>query len=349
MASDTTYTVTVTRTNSYGSSQGTFDITVTDVAPVQTNDTPWTKALDFSGSSERAQKVSNFNTVNPINQTASWTVALPNTAGNTTQDLGGRPWATACVFNSDNYGSNQHIWNFGEGSSGDNIYLRVAANRQLFFGWGRDGALNECIITTLAAQQGQWYGIYVGYTGARLSGANATAANLAAAFDIRVVNLANGSVSPALTSGNWGLGTTGGRMDRAIIGDLTLGGRGSNRSFHGKIASFVETTLVHNTAMPSNAEIEAMVTDPVRWLNDYKVGNNWRLPQSTSFNTNFQVDGTAGEWYTTSVWLMGDGTNDSYSNMIRNQVKPSDQNYSKLNMISMVSNDIQNVTIPGLT
>ena len=46
---------------------------------------------------------------------------------------------------------------------------------------------------------------------------------------------------------------------------------------------------------------------------------------------------------------MGDGTNDSYSNMIRNQVMPSDQNYSKLNLISMQSNDIQNVTIPGLS
>ena len=46
---------------------------------------------------------------------------------------------------------------------------------------------------------------------------------------------------------------------------------------------------------------------------------------------------------------MGDGVNDSYSNMIRNQVDYRDQNYTKLNMISMVANDIQNVTIPGLS
>jgi len=46
---------------------------------------------------------------------------------------------------------------------------------------------------------------------------------------------------------------------------------------------------------------------------------------------------------------MGDGTNDSYSNMIRNQVAPTDQNYTQLNMISMVSNDIENVTIAGLS
>ncbi|MCP4833050.1 MAG: hypothetical protein GY886_12630 [Gammaproteobacteria bacterium] len=51
----------------------------------------------------------------------------------------------------------------------------------------------------------------------------------------------------------------------------------------------------------------------------------------------------------TQIYLMGDGTNDSYSNMIRNQVNPSDQNFTKLNMISMVSNDIQTVNIDGLS
>ena len=49
------------------------------------------------------------------------------------------------------------------------------------------------------------------------------------------------------------------------------------------------------------------------------------------------------------MWLMGDGQYDNYSNMIRNQVYPQDQNYTKMNLISMVSNDIQNVTIPGLS
>jgi hypothetical protein len=55
VGSDTTYTITVTRSNSYGSTTGSMTVTATNVAPVQTNDTPWTKALDFSGSSERAQ------------------------------------------------------------------------------------------------------------------------------------------------------------------------------------------------------------------------------------------------------------------------------------------------------
>ena len=46
---------------------------------------------------------------------------------------------------------------------------------------------------------------------------------------------------------------------------------------------------------------------------------------------------------------MGDGTNDSYSNMIRNQIAPTDQNYTKLNLLSMVSNDIETVSIGGLS
>ncbi len=46
---------------------------------------------------------------------------------------------------------------------------------------------------------------------------------------------------------------------------------------------------------------------------------------------------------------MGDGVNDSYANMIRNQVYYADTLYTKLNLISMVSNDIETVNINGLT
>ena len=67
-------------------------------------------------------------------------------------------------------------------------------------------------------------------------------------------------------------------MDRGFTGAMTIGGRGANRNFHGKVASFVTTTLRRGVAMPTVAEIEMMITDPNRWLNDYKVGNTFRLP-----------------------------------------------------------------------
>ena len=46
---------------------------------------------------------------------------------------------------------------------------------------------------------------------------------------------------------------------------------------------------------------------------------------------------------------MGDGVSDSYSNGIRNEVYPSDQNNTKLQFNSMASNDIETVTISGLS
>ena len=58
------------------------------------------------------------------------------------------------------------------------------------------------------------------------------------------------------------LSQTGARMDRQLTGHTTIGGRGANRSFHGKIASMVITTLKQDDDMPSTAEITKMVTDP---------------------------------------------------------------------------------------
>ena len=45
---------------------------------------------------------------------------------------------------------------------------------------------------------------------------------------------------------------------------------------------------------------------------------------------------------------MGDGTNDAYA-QIRNQAYPGTQNNTPMNMVSMVSSDIETVTITGLT
>ena len=81
--------------------------------------------------------------------------------------------------------------------------------------------------------------------------------------------------------------------------------------------------------MPSTAKINKMVTDPQSWIDDYKVGNDYRVANGTQNFTNFQRITTHGNGtYTagaTQVWLMGDGMMDSYSNMIRNQIQPMDR------------------------
>jgi len=46
---------------------------------------------------------------------------------------------------------------------------------------------------------------------------------------------------------------------------------------------------------------------------------------------------------------MGDGTSDSHANGVRNQVYSSDVTYTKLQFNNMVSNDIETVSIPGLS
>ena len=61
--------------------------------------------------------------------------------GYTTNVGAGRPWATTIMFKTDRNGSNQHIWNSGEGAgtTDDNIYLRTNQFGALYFGWGREG------------------------------------------------------------------------------------------------------------------------------------------------------------------------------------------------------------------
>jgi hypothetical protein len=313
--------------------------------------TSWGKALDFSGSSERTQQVANNSNRCPIMMGGvNNNVAAPTTAGNTSNDSNARPWATTIVFNSDNSSSNQHIWNLGEGAglNDDNIYLRVDANRNLYFGWGRSGALNECQFGTLSSTAGTWYGVYIASTGERLGG-TFTASDIADCFDIRMVNLSTGAAGSNLsTAAAWTSGSFGYRMNRQMLGDMTIGGRGSNRSFNGKVAGMVVTTLRRNVVMPTDAEISMMTRDPQQWLTDYKVGNSFRLPwQGTDSGFNFSLnDGSAS--YSTQVWLMGDGTNDAYA-QIRNNVWPATQNETPMNMISMASSDIVNVNINGLT
>jgi hypothetical protein len=326
----------------------TSGLTEYDSPTAPTNMTTWTKALDFSGSNEHLKQVNSAGSVTPITMNGSaTTIAAPVTSGYTAPSTSAKPWATAIVFKSDFNSSNQHIWNQGEGAGSvdDNIYLRTDANGLLYFGWGRSGVLNECRLSGQAITG--WRGVYIAHKGTRLSGANATAANLADAFDIRILNEVNNWVLPAdnlSTSANWI--TTGGRMDRSVTGDLTIAGRGGNRNFHGKVASMVVTTLRVNQPMPTNAEIEMMVTDPKQWVADYKTGQTFRPSALGGDSSNFQG---ASHYYHTQVWLMGDGTSDSYANGIRNEVYPADQNYTKLQLNSMVANDFQTVTISGLT
>ena len=289
--------------------------------PPTSNATSWTKAIDFSGSSEHLITTSTSSGVTALSMFGrTTTTSFPTTSGYTSNDGAAQPWATAIVFKTDSVISNQHIWNHGEGagSTDDNIYLRMSgANGDLYFGWGRQGSLNECLIGSIggSANANHYWGIYIAHNGTRLSGTSANAANLADVFDIRLMGSNDtipwGAVHDVGTLARWSQAssTTGGRMDRNIQGGLTIGGRGSNRNFHGKVASMVVTTLIKNAPMPTDAEIEKMLMDPTGWLTDYKIGQDYGPYNGGAFPaTNFQF-GNLNTGFATQVWLMGDGTN----------------------------------------
>ena len=315
--------------------------------------TDWDKIVDFSGGSEHLKQVSSNVYYNPMRMNnISTTVPVNADSGKTSSSTSARPWACTTVFKADRNSSNQHIWNSGEGAStnDDNIYLRLDASGDLYLGWGREGVgYNECEIAQ-SISSSTWYGVYIAHKGARFSASNATASNLADAFDIRLMSSSdsfNTVGSNLSTSSNWT--STGARMDRAVTGDYTIGGRGANRNFHGKVASNVISVLRVNQNVPTDAEIKLMITDPLKWEDDYRDGQLVR-----GYNTYIDYTYNPSDWQgagylTTFIWLMGDGTGDTYFNGIRDQVIWTDQNVGKLQFNSMLSNDIETVTIPGLT
>jgi len=326
------------------------------VPTLVSNDTSWSKALDFSGSNEHLAQVTNFaNNNQPIRMGgSSVTASLNADSSKTSSDTNSRPWATTMVFKADRNNSNQHIWNSGQGAGtgDDNIYLRLTADGSLMFGWGREGTgYNECRIANQSISSSNWYGVYIAHKGARFNSADATASNLALGFDIRLMSSADSFASLGSnlsTSSNWT--DTGSRMDRGVTGNLTIGGRGGNRNFHGKIASMVITTLKLNDTLPVDAETKLMITDPQKWMDDYKWGasETYRRSHLSTNDTGFSTYSSYA-YTSTQIWLMGDGGQDSYANGIRSEVMDFDQNNVKLQLNNMQSSDIENVSIPGLS
>ena len=321
--------------------------------------TNWTKAVDFSGTSERAEQFVADDTVQPLRMgNKSVAVAGPvnthNTStgeqGDTSADSNARPWAVACVFLIEGNNSDQVIWSQGEGtgSNDDAIRLWVDGNRNVYFRWGRSSDFNELWLGQKAANT--WLGCYVAHTGERLTATDATHTNLADCFDIRFVDLPTSTVphneSTALGWGNSFDSTTGGDMTKTMDGSFFVGGQGGQMNLYGKVASCVVTTLRRNVPMPSVEELAMMVRDPLEWLTRYKQTNLYRAPNSDGDSTNFQV-GDVNPAKATQVWLMGDGADDSYP-AIRNYVRPVN-NDTKLVMANMVSSDIETVTISGLS
>ena len=308
---------------------------------------PWSKAIDFTSTNHNLSKIQTTSVSSPISQDLNTTVVEPVTSGNTTNDNNGRPWATSVVFNVDGDTASQYIWNQGDGVGNANIYLKYINNSgsgNLFFGWSDSSSTPNEIYIGLASTN-IWTGVYIGYNGTRLSSSDATAANLAACFDIRLMDSNNHwTLGPNIsTTSQWGLGssTIGIGMDNIVSGLFTVG-----KPFDGQVASMVVTTLRINFLMPTNAEILQLIKDPVRWVTESKIGYLYRPPDVNYNNADFQLAWAPAR--ATQVWLMGDGSQDGFTNGIRNYIYTLDSINTKLNINNMLASNIIDVTIPNL-
>jgi len=349
VGADTVYTVTVTRANSYGSSVGTFTITATDVAPVSTLLTNWTKAVQMSGAYEYMKQVSTSSHYVPVQMAGYSQTVNAATVGKTSADQDSRAWNTASVFY---YTNNKvaNIWSCGEGqglsvANRDVISLQMYSGK-LVFNWGRNGAYLRGTSTTNFLTSG-WYGIYMSHDGMRAANGLGTGM-LDASFTFKVVNLQTGAVTDVPMT--WQI-VGGGRMTRTIENTIHIGRQHADTGVNNadiKTASLVINALSINTTLPDDTEISMMVRDPQQWRADYKIGQNYRKAIDRNDTTNFQVaNGQALKGV--QIWLMGDNSLDSYANGVRNTIQNGDQNYTKLQLISLVSNDIETVNIAGLT
>ena len=364
VASDTDYTITVTRANAYGSTVGTFVITASDVPVAASGDTAFTKAIDFSGSSEYLKHNSGNATASkmPLGLSSGTYITKNSNPLYTASSSSSRPWAQTIVFKADGNSSLQCIWNNGEGfySGADNFGLEIDANNTLWFYYGQGSSTsanyNKCYVQ-IGIDTSKWYGVYIAHKGGRLSGNDATKANLGECFDIRVMSSADNfaTISPnrsgSNSGGNWQV--TGRRMDKTVNGMYTIGATAaSQKPFYGKVASSVITTLKNNSLAPVEAEIKTMITDPIKWENDYKQGTTFRAADSSSTASVPSTPSVAYQ-YATQIHLMGDSigiypysNNDAYPDIFNNLRWYTS---TKMTMQNMVSNDIENVNINGLT
>ena len=351
VVSDTVYTVTVTRANAYGSTVGTFTITATNVIVANPLTTPWNKAVVINGANEYLMQVSNSNSFNILNMGGMNNDVWGANNGKTSTDTDARPWSISQVVYIDN-SKPQCYFSQAENYANDRISLsthETGAGSKIEFYWGRstgtNGANSNGCQFLFDKPSSGWYGYYIDTTGFRPNQAQSTTTALATNFRFKQVDLSTGTVTDIV--GTWAI-VGDGRLNRGLNGDFYIGRESGSQSFNSngslKVASTLVSTLKRDFLLPDDTEISMQVRDPQQWVIDYRDGTQQRI----AFNNNTYDYDTYPE-RCVSLWLMGAGSMDSYSNNLRNDVKTADQNYTMLRLQNMVSNDIETVNINGLT
>lgn len=347
--SDTTYTVTVTRANAYGSSVGTFTIQVTDVPVVTPLVTQWTHAIAFDGYNDYLIGNANSSVGLPLRRGATMS---QSTAGNTAQN--GQPWMISIAFKTTGAATTtQALWRQGQDESTSNngqFYLRMNTSNQLRLRIGTSSNRLDWTSSESFADD-ELHMITVVYRGGHTGAGSASMNSYYSEFLFYKTNPVTGFTEEI--PGSWthqNYGYTG-----SIGGKFFIGGRNSGTSqdnLSGEVWACTVTTLLANSnPIPTLVEIECFSRDPMKWLADYKHGNIWRVPSSSTgavsnFDMNSHTNSNNGG-YGTKTWLMGEGVNDVYD-----KIKSQNANQTAggfLNMKNMTAAKIISVAQIGLT
>ena len=337
--------------------------------PSSPSSTNFNKAIDLSSGTNEYVYMNDSDSRWPLLKLPSGTFAAHSSNPLKTSDASGaEPFMTSCVFQPGatappvaGTGGTRggRIWGCGQGISIGhfNIMLEQHANNDIIFSWGKVGNYNGSVSEENNlriienADPNKWYGVYIAHRGHRSSAPSA--ADLGAMFDIYVMSSDDSFAalgSNVSTAAEWGQSWN--QIGKSITDSIALsstlhfgGVYHSNSAFSGKIASFVCHPLHGNADMPDAAEVKKSIVDPIGWANDL-VGTSQKNYVGSGHTFAFSSYTAA---LSTQIYLFGDGANDSFSGGIRNQVHPGDTSYTDLSFVNMVANDIENVTINGLS
>jgi len=362
--------ITVTQQNPFGNSINPVTITVNitiGIVNLPDNDitpsTIWETAIQMTDTNEylKQNNVDFYSTsiTQPLKLGGNQAVTIGGVAGKTSAATTARPWAVACVVYIDTSVSNYSSFWAQTLNLSDKIHF-IREYSALRFSWGFEPSTggggygnDKVVMVAWGAPTPGWYGYYIESDGYKDTHPNITNQKLTDSIRIIQVNLITGALTDIVATENltWIIdadvdmtsrlsqsATQVGRPDQSVF---------TTKTFDTKIASLVITTLRLDVDLPNDIEIETMVRDPIRWMNDFKEGEPYRQSNSSGDTLNFQT-GNSNASKGTQLWLMGDGSNDSVSG-IRNQCYDVSGGGSNLNLFSMDSSNFETVTIPGLT
>jgi len=348
--SKNTYTATVTVSDGAASTTQDITVLITDIGGIYENgiagaiSTSWNKGVDFDKSGG--------NTFARVPEITDRYTIFSKSHSNRISTF--QPWGASITFKPGSNNTNQRLiqisaedfTNLGAGRQAqvkDQGYLSIEGGviklRYRFYSAPVGDNSNVVEFTSSSfLTAGNWYSLYIYFNGDNDQGGFNRFA-----FKIYLVSLIDGTIEDLSTYGTWveTMSINTGFYNSWNWEDYEIG----TENFDGTIAAFSATTYT-SIVEPNNDEIRTMALDPIKWLNDYKVGLTYR----TVFNPGGSPEQSeAGvfslnsdeESYATQVFLMGDGGTDT-SSTIYNQVHTGGSaNLSLINSPSIVNISIE--------